>query len=609
MFHNRAFVKLMAAAFLSVVGLSWVSLMVSNSAVAMLSESTGSAARLMPDAVQSINAVTDTTVANFQAGAGSCYVAPTDGNDIDGELILTPTTGVTFTGSALPAGWYSGTYAVDGNAAVGNGVITLAGAFAGTSGVYSPAQTLEFSATFGTGAIKEHAGLADSPDLNSGNWAIFSTGSTGDQLYARTTDNNNSSDVALGAAYLNSGHRYRIEWTDSSIIYSIDGTPFVTETSVQITNTLHPILSSVVPTNNLVVDWLRMSPFAATCSFQSRVLDAGQSVHWLTANIVRQQPAGTIFDAFRTRSGQVITPDGTWSAWTPLSGSTIVNPNGRYIQYQAQLTTTNPMFAPALQSVALTFSPTAQTITFNPLPGKTYGDPPFTVVATATSNLPVTFTVSGKCSNVAALVTLTGAGSCAVTAHQAGDATFDPAPNVTQSFNIAKANATITVTAYSVIYDGNAHTATGAATGVKGESLLSGLNLISTTHTNAGDYPSDPWTFTDSTGNYLNTSGTVHNSIAKANQTITFAPLADTAFGTPPFTVTASASSNLIVTFTASGDCTVTGNTVTLVNVGSCTVTAHQSGDGNHNGAPDVPRSFNITGFKLFLPLVAKNFQ
>jgi hypothetical protein len=81
------------------------------------------------------------------------------------------------------------------------------------------------------------------------------------------------------------------------------------------------------------------------------------------------------------------------------------------------------------------------------------------------------------------------------------------------SDSIAKANATISVTPYSVTYDGNPHTATGTATGVKGE-ILADLDLSDTIHTNPGDYPTDPWTFTDVTGNYNNTGGTVHDSIA-----------------------------------------------------------------------------------------------
>ncbi len=80
---------------------------------------------------------------------------------------------------------------------------------------------------------------------------------------------------------------------------------------------------------------------------------------------------------------------------------------------------------------------------------------------------------------------------------------------------INKANATITVPGYYITYDGNPHTATGTAIGVLGE-RLSGLDLAGITHTNAGTY-TDTWTFTDVTGNYNDTSGTVVDTINKAN--------------------------------------------------------------------------------------------
>ena len=79
----------------------------------------------------------------------------------------------------------------------------------------------------------------------------------------------------------------------------------------------------------------------------------------------------------------------------------------------------------------------SQTISFAPLSNKTLGDPPFTVSATASSGLPVTYTASGKCSISGSLVTLTGAGSCTITAHQPGDATYNPAADVARTFQIA----------------------------------------------------------------------------------------------------------------------------------------------------------------------------
>ena len=83
------------------------------------------------------------------------------------------------------------------------------------------------------------------------------------------------------------------------------------------------------------------------------------------------------------------------------------------------------------------------------------------------------------------------------------------------------------------------------------------------------------------------------------DQTITFGPLPNRAYGDPPFTVSATSSSNLPVTFSATGDCSVSGNTVTLTAAGSCTVTAHQSGGGGYNPAPDVSQGFFIAKVKL----------
>ena len=81
---------------------------------------------------------------------------------------------------------------------------------------------------------------------------------------------------------------------------------------------------------------------------------------------------------------------------------------------------------------------------------------------------------------------------------------------------ITKADATCEVTGYSVTYDGDPHTATGTCTGVEDETL-SGLDLSGTTHTDAGDYSGDAWSFTDTTGNYHDQNGTVDDLIDKAD--------------------------------------------------------------------------------------------
>src|SRR5262249_24451177 len=97
-------------------------------------------------------------------------------------------------------------------------------------------------------------------------------------------------------------------------------------------------------------------------------------------------------------------------------------------------------YAPA-PSVAQSFpiAQAGQSISFGPLPGKTYGDAPFGVNATASSGLSVSFAVSGNCSVTGATVTLTGAGTCTVTASQAGNATSPRARAVAQSCVVPKA--------------------------------------------------------------------------------------------------------------------------------------------------------------------------
>jgi alpha-tubulin suppressor-like RCC1 family protein len=79
-------------------------------------------------------------------------------------------------------------------------------------------------------------------------------------------------------------------------------------------------------------------------------------------------------------------------------------------------------------------------------------------------------------------------------------------------------------------------------------------------------------------------------------QTITFGSLSDRTLGDPPFTLSASATSNLAIVFSSltPSTCTVSGATVTLVAAGTCTIAADQPGDSTYAAAPQVRRSFQI---------------
>jgi uncharacterized delta-60 repeat protein len=89
---------------------------------------------------------------------------------------------------------------------------------------------------------------------------------------------------------------------------------------------------------------------------------------------------------------------------------------------------------------------TNQVITFNSLATKIFGDAAFDLTAVASSNLPITYASSNE--SVATIVNskviIVGVGSTVITAHQVGDATHNPANDVSQTLNVNKANQAIT---------------------------------------------------------------------------------------------------------------------------------------------------------------------
>jgi hypothetical protein len=159
-----------------------------------------------------------------------------------------------------------------------------------------------------------------------------------------------------------------------------------------------------------------------------------------------------------------------------------------------------------------------QSITFAALSDRTFGDPAFTVAASASSGLEVSFTAAGKCSISGATVSLTGAGNCAITAHQAGNASYHPAADVSQSFAIAKGQATINLGNLSRVYSGGS-LAVIATTSPEGLGTIAiSYNGSPTPPTNAGSYTV---TATLDNENYQAAPATGTLVIAKASATIT----------------------------------------------------------------------------------------
>jgi hypothetical protein len=212
-----------------------------------------------------------------------------------------------------------------------------------------------------------------------------------------------------------------------------------------------------------------------------------------------------------------------------------------------------------------------QTITFAELGGKAFGDADFTVVATASSNLPVSLTASGTCTISGSSVHLTSAGECTITAHQGGNTSYRPAAEVSRTFSIAKGAATLVFDNLNWTYSGSpfAVTVTTSPAGLSGVAIT--YNGSSTPPTNPGTYAVSA-TLTHDDYQAAPASGTL--VIAKATATIILGDLSRTFSGTPQ-AVTATTSPAGLGTFTI----TYGGSAVPPTGAGSYAVTATLAND------------------------------
>ncbi len=273
---------------------------------------------------------------------------------------------------------------------------------------------------------------------------------------------------------------------------------------------------------------------------------------------------------------------------------------------------------------AFTVSKGNDVITFPNILTVTFGTPPFPVTGTSASGLQVFYSplTPGVCTISGNIVTLVSLGTCTVGAFTFGNSIWNAAPITLLTFNVALGTQTID---FPSIADRTVLSPTSFTISATASSGLAVTFSFTPTSICQG-ISSGPTTalvlLSGALGTCTVTADQLGNtnfapapqvtrpfSITKVPQTITFAPLPNRTTADPPFTVSASASSSLAVTFIASGSCTVVGNLVTLKGPGTCTITAQQAGNATYAAAPDVSQSFNISTFnRVFLPLVTRDY-
>jgi hypothetical protein len=286
--------------------------------------------------------------------------------------------------------------------------------------------------------------------------------------------------------------------------------------------------------------------------------------------------------------------------------------------------TTN--YTTATQTTSLQVNAAGQAITF-PNPGPvTFGVAPITLAAYSDSGLPITYTLISGPATINAIhggpaakgrahsnakggkpaieiagstLTITGAGTVVVEADQGGDNDYTAAAPVQDSIVVNQATPVVSwATPAAITYPttlGSTQlnaTATGVAGALAGNfNYTPGAGTVLST---GAQTLSVTFTPTDST-DYTTAGQTVQLQVNQGSQTINFANPGDQTYGTP-LALVASATSGLPVSFTSTTPifCAVSGTTVTMLNSGSCTVTALQAGNGNWTAATPVSQSFTI---------------
>ncbi len=262
---------------------------------------------------------------------------------------------------------------------------------------------------------------------------------------------------------------------------------------------------------------------------------------------------------------------------------------------------------------------TSQSITFGALASKTYGDATFSLTATASSGLAVSYassntavaTVSGS------TVTIVGPGSTNITASQAGNATYCAATDVIQALTVnTKALTVSSAAATSKTYDGTTSAAiTGTLTGIVGSDVVTlngsgtfananvGTGISVTSTSTLGGANAAKYTLTQPTGLTAN--------ITKANQTITLAATDSKNEGAADYTLGASSptSSTNALSYVSSNPAAATIHATTglvhIVAAGTTVFTVSQGGSSNYNAATDATQTLTVsTG-----PCFSKDFE
>lgn len=262
-------------------------------------------------------------------------------------------------------------------------------------------------------------------------------------------------------------------------------------------------------------------------------------------------------------------------------------------------------FFPATQVIqTIDIEKTNQSILFNAIGNKTFGDSPVSLSASSSSGLPVSFSlVSGPATlSGGNILNITGAGTIVLAASQAGNSTFNPAPTVTQQVEVLKGTPVISLLNIIKNYGDSDFTVQPASTSSGSMNYTSGNTDVFTVSGNVvtltGTGTADLVISQSPTANYFGEIKVITVTVNKANSSISVSgPSVFTYSGLPqgPETLTfAGSSGEISLNYSGTGGTIYGPDESKPSDAGTYSAIASIQADENFNSATSAPFLFTI---------------
>jgi len=228
-----------------------------------------------------------------------------------------------------------------------------------------------------------------------------------------------------------------------------------------------------------------------------------------------------------------------------------------------------------------------QAIAFPAPIGVTYGDADFAPGATASSGLTVSVVSSTTevCTVVGGLVHVVHAGSCSLTASQAGDRNTNAAPDMPVSFAIGKAPLTVTAPDASMTFGETPPSVSPSYDGFVGDDTAADLDTapVCAAHAEAGTSTCSGGVDSDYAFTYVDG----HLTVNPVGQQVRLSAPGVVSYAQASVPITASSDSGGAVILSASPArvCTISGARLAIHAAGVCAVRGAQAGDAGHDPA------------------------